>query len=285
MRRRMPGSAPNGDSGTTSGSISSGRPPTPCSTAGSTTSSGWRPADNSPGDRKEAPGAPAPVSELYAIQMAKLGFEQDRLEMALEAAGAVLEWLPGHSLVRAMLASARIDLGDDEGALQELHLSIDSVPRSPSATYAYLSEVASALGDAQLATLLYDRLRPFAGLAIAAGQAAHCPGSVDRYLGQLAMTCTDWDDAEEHLRVACGWTRAFARRPCRPDRYWYGACWSTGISVRRAAGPRPPHRVARYCGRPRHGHVVAPCPEDSRANVTSTRPLHVVPYGPAMTRR
>lgn len=179
-------------------------------------------AANSPGDRKPAPGTPAPVSELYAIQMAKLGLEQGRPESAVEALRAALERVLRHPVLRAMLACARMDLGDSEGALRELHLSIET-PRLVSATYAYLTEVACALGDAQLATVLYDRLRPFTGLAIAAGNAAHCPGSVDRYLAQLAITRAHWDDAEEHLRVALKVDTGLRSPPLvARTRYWYG---------------------------------------------------------------
>ena len=90
-------------------------------------------------------------------------------------------------------------------------------------TLAYTAEVAVALGDLDLAVKVYDYLAQFAGLVVAAGLASHCPGAVDRYLGQLAATLQRWSGAERHYETAVQIESGLRSPPLLArTRYWYG---------------------------------------------------------------
>jgi tetratricopeptide (TPR) repeat protein len=179
---------------------------------------------NFTGDRKPVPGSSRPVSDLYAVQFAKLALERGQPEKAVEVLPSFLERMPGHDLLRAMLATAQADLGDFEGARHQFHRVASQLPpRVMAATLAYLSEVAATLADPELAAPIYERLRPLTGLVVASGQVAHCPGAVDRYLGQLAATSKLWDAAEAHYEIAVRVDEGLCAPPLLArTRYWYG---------------------------------------------------------------
>src|SRR5262249_59038874 len=64
-----------------------------------------------------------------------------------------------------------------------------------------LAEVAHGVGDAGSARDLYELLRPHAASAVVVAAAA-CLGSVERYLGLLAVTLGRLDAAAEHFEAA-----------------------------------------------------------------------------------
>ncbi len=179
-------------------------------------------AGNSPGERKDGPAPSAAVTDLHAIQLSKRALERGEPQKAVDVLEPVLERLPGHTLLRAMLASARAELGDVDEARRQVSLVANEMSRFLAATLAYLAEVAAALEDPGLAAFVYDRLRPMAGLVVASGQVAHCPGAVDRYLGQAAATRRRWDDAEAHYEVALRVDRGLSAPPLvARTQYWY----------------------------------------------------------------
>jgi len=63
-----------------------------------------------------------------------------------------------------------------------------------------LAEVSAGVGDAESATVLYGRLRPYEGQV--AIRPPGSTGSVDRHLGQLATALGEFDDADRHLQQA-----------------------------------------------------------------------------------
>jgi hypothetical protein len=65
-----------------------------------------------------------------------------------------------------------------------------------------VADVAVALGDADWAKLIYDRLMPYANTTVVIGIAAVCLGSTARYLGRLALVMDDRARALEHLEQA-----------------------------------------------------------------------------------
>ena len=49
---------------------------------------------------------------------------------------------------------------------------------------------------------MYRILRPFAGRNVVVSNGAACYGALSRYLGALAATLENWDDAERHFEDA-----------------------------------------------------------------------------------
>ena len=70
------------------------------------------------------------------------------------------------------------------------------------ASLTYLTDACAAVGDAELAALLYPELAPLAGGTVAIGHGVACYGSADRYLGLLAATLGEHDLAAEHFDEA-----------------------------------------------------------------------------------
>jgi DNA-binding SARP family transcriptional activator len=79
----------------------------------------------------------------------------------------------------------------------------DTVPRGFHwlGTMALLTEACTALGDTAGASVLYERLLPFAQRFVQMSNVA-CWGSVERYLGLLAETLGDLDAAKAHCEAA-----------------------------------------------------------------------------------
>ena len=75
-----------------------------------------------------------------------------------------------------------------------------------------VSEACALLDDASGAAPLYEQLAPFAGRH-AIGHAEGSVGAVDRYLGLLAATLGDLDDAVRHLTAAIEINERMGARP------------------------------------------------------------------------
>jgi DNA-binding CsgD family transcriptional regulator len=115
------------------------------------------------------------------------------------AGGAAREgpWRPG-------LAALLVELGMESEARRELsRLVADGLdPLRESlwlASLAYLTDASAALGDEEVAALVYPELKPLAGVNVMIGHLVSCYGAADRYLGMLAATLGEWDRAEEHF--------------------------------------------------------------------------------------
>jgi DNA-binding CsgD family transcriptional regulator len=143
-------------------------------------------------------------SGTYGVQMFSIQRERGRLaELApvirILAGGAAREgpWRPG-------LAALLVELGMESEARRELsRLVADGLdPLRESlwlASLAYLTDAAAALGDEEVAALVYPELEPLAGANVMIGHLVSCYGAADRYLGMLAATLGEWDRAEEHF--------------------------------------------------------------------------------------
>jgi hypothetical protein len=75
-----------------------------------------------------------------------------------------------------------------------------------------LAETAALLGDTDSAAILYRLLHPWAALN-AVDQAEGIRGSVARYLGLLATTTQNWDEAEVHFEDALAMNARMGARP------------------------------------------------------------------------
>lgn len=143
-------------------------------------------------------------SGVYGIQMFGVQRELGRLAelapvvriLAGDEARAG-PWQPG---LVALLA----ELGMESEARRELsRLVADGLdPFRESlwlAALAYLADAAAALGDEEVAALVYPELEPLGGANVMIGHLVACYGAVDRYLGMLATTLGEWERAEEHF--------------------------------------------------------------------------------------
>jgi tetratricopeptide (TPR) repeat protein len=164
--------------------------------------------------------------DVLAIQRARLAIDRGRLREAEGILLAILEHWPEHAVLSPMLASVHAELGEVDVAAGTLdrYASDDfrSLSRLLPGGLAYLAEVAASLGDHGRAAQVYDRFLPFTGQMVATGAVAHCPGAVDRYLGQLAATTGRLKTAEAHYEQALRMEEGMRSPPLLArTRYWY----------------------------------------------------------------
>jgi len=147
------------------------------------------------------------ASGTYGIQMFSLRREQGRLaELAsvirVLAAGDREQgaWGPG-------LASLLVELGMESAARRELaRIAREGLePLRESlwlAALTYLADACVALRDERLAALVHPELAPLAGSNVMIGHLVAYYGAADRYLGMLAATLGEWEQAEAHFEHA-----------------------------------------------------------------------------------
>jgi hypothetical protein len=97
-----------------------------------------------------------------------------------------------------------------------------------------LGEVCVAVDDAPRAATLYEKLAPYAPRAVV-GAGVACWGSLDRFLGMLAIARRDWPAAARHLEEAL---RLNARMGARPWVGWTHYELARLMHLRQADGDR-----------------------------------------------
>lgn len=147
------------------------------------------------------------ASGTYGIQMFGIRREQGRLAELAPAVRILAgdpdregPWRPG-------LVAVLAELGMEREARNELSWlaseGIDGFRASLwLATLAYLTDASAALGDEEMAAILYPELEPFAGANVMIGHLVACYGAADRYLGMLAATLGEAERAEGHFERA-----------------------------------------------------------------------------------
>lgn len=153
------------------------------------------------------------ASGVYGIQMFSVRREQGRLAELASAvrvlagdAGREGPWRPG-------LVAVLAELGMESEARRELSKlasdGIDGLRESLwLATLAYLADACAALGDEEMAAIVYPELEPLAGSNVMIGHLVACYGAADRYLGMLAATLGEAELAEGHFEGALERNRA-----------------------------------------------------------------------------
>lgn len=147
------------------------------------------------------------ASGVHGIQMFGVRREQGRLgELApvlrLLATNEREEgaWRPGFTALLAELdmeQDVRIELE------RVRRLGFDRLRESLwVASLTYLTDASCAVGDAEMATLLYPELAPLSGISLMIGHGVACYGATDRYLGMLAATSGENELAEHHFEAA-----------------------------------------------------------------------------------
>jgi DNA-binding CsgD family transcriptional regulator/tetratricopeptide (TPR) repeat protein len=153
------------------------------------------------------------ASGTYGIQMFGIRREQGRLAELAPAVRILAgdpdrqgPWQPG-------LIAVLAELGMEREARHELsRLAADGIDGFREslwlATLTYLTDACAALGDEQIAALLYPEFESFAGTNVMIGHLVACYGSADRYLGMLASTLGEAERAEAHFELALERNRA-----------------------------------------------------------------------------
>ncbi len=156
------------------------------------------------GIRSEGVTAP----QYYAAQLLAIRREQGRMSELEEAARGMIAQNPDRPAWRAALADLLCETGRLVPARNELDLLASSnfadIPQDGDwmITITVLADVATELGDRERAQLLYDLLLPYQGANVVIGLGAVCHGAASRYLGRLATTTGQRDDAVRHLQHA-----------------------------------------------------------------------------------
>ena len=157
------------------------------------------------------------ASGTFGIQMFGIRREQGRLAELAPAVRILAgdpdregPWQPG-------LVAVLAELGMEAEARQELaklaSAGIEGFRASLwLGTLVYLSDACAALGDEEMAALLYPELEPFVGENVMIGHLVACYGSADRYLGMLAATLGEAELAEQHFERALARNREMGAR-------------------------------------------------------------------------
>ena len=156
------------------------------------------------------------ASGVHGIQMFGIRREQGRLAelapvmrvLAVDDQGGA--WGPG-------LVAVLAELGMDVEARRELrritHDGLDGLrPSLWLASLVYLADACFALGDEEVAALVYPELERYRGGNVMIGHLVSCYGSADRFLGMLASVLGEWDRAEEHFESALTLNRSLGAR-------------------------------------------------------------------------
>lgn len=174
------------------------------------------------------PFFPAHAEGVYGVHMFTLRREQGKLGELLPVLKHFVHntpetatWRPGLALVYAEL-----DLTEEAHAKFETLAANDfaAIPHDGvwSTSITYLAEVCAHLNDSERAATLYQRLLPYAGRNIVTGAHTVCYGSADRFLGLLAMTQQQWEQAEGHFQAALTMDERTGGRPwLAHSRYQY----------------------------------------------------------------
>ena len=155
---------------------------------------------------------------VYGIQMFSIRREQGRLaEVAPVVKRLIADnpdktaWLPGFALIAA-------DLGFEEPARRRLRELAETGFEMPldakrSASLSYVAEVASRLGETESAARIYELMSGYRHMTITAGIVTVCYGAASRYLGMLAATLGEFDEAQGHFEHALAMNAAMGARP------------------------------------------------------------------------
>ncbi|MBA3261285.1 MAG: tetratricopeptide repeat protein [Thermoleophilaceae bacterium] len=129
-----------------------------------------------------------------------------------------MERYPTYPIWRCVLARTASELGHAAEARQALEaLAADGFTHLPFdetwlASVGLLAETASALSDAERASVLYELLLPYSD-RVAVSYAEISTGAVSRPLALLAATTERWDDAAHHFEDALEINERIGARP------------------------------------------------------------------------
>jgi DNA-binding CsgD family transcriptional regulator/tetratricopeptide (TPR) repeat protein len=147
------------------------------------------------------------ASSVYGIQMFGVRREQGRLAELAPVIRVLAAGDRGGGAWRPGLAAMLAELAMEEQARGELD-RVQAEGLDPLreglwlASLTYLADAAGAVAHQGVASLVYPLLAPLAGRNVMIGHGVACYGAADRYLGMLAATLGDTDDAAGHFEAA-----------------------------------------------------------------------------------
>jgi tetratricopeptide (TPR) repeat protein len=147
-------------------------------------------------------------SGVFGLQMFTIRREQGRLREVEPVVRLFVQRHPASGTWQPGLAVIYSELGREHEAREmfERLMANDllDLPQDTMwvTTMTYLAEVCAFLSDTRRASLLYQRLLPYAQHNIMMGGSVACAGAAARYLGMLATTMARWDEAEQHFQEA-----------------------------------------------------------------------------------
>jgi DNA-binding SARP family transcriptional activator len=154
----------------------------------------------------------------FGLQRYLLRREQGRLAEMEGLVRRAAHDYPTYGIWRCVLAQMAVELGHEAEARETLEvLARDDFAALPFdemwlASTGLLAETAGSLVDARAAAPLYERMLPFHD-RVAVAYSELSTGSVARYLGLLATTLEQWDDAVRHFEHAIDVNRRVGARP------------------------------------------------------------------------
>ena len=158
------------------------------------------------------------VSVNCALKLYILRREQARVaEVERMALRAVTDY-PTYPIWRCVFANILAELGSTAEARTEFDaLAMDDFGGIPfdeewDVSLCLLAETAARLGDGARAARLYELLLPYAD-RVAFSYPEISMGSVSRFLGILASTCRNYDDAAGHFEGALAMNEGIGARP------------------------------------------------------------------------
>ena len=204
------------------------------------------------------------ASSVYGIQMFGVRREQGRLAELAPVIRVLAAGDRGGGAWRPGLAAMLAELAMEEQVRGELdRVQAEGIEPLREglwlASLTYLADAAGAVAHVGVASLVYPELAPLAGRNVMIGHGVACYGAADRYLGMLAATLGDTDDAAGHFEAALHlnrqmgantWLAAYRLR-VRTHAARPGRLRSRGAAARRGCAPR------RDCG---DAHVARACP-------------------------
>ena len=146
--------------------------------------------------------------QFFAAQLLTLRQHQGRLIEMEPAIRVYADQFPETVAIRAALAWVYATHERLEDARENFEIAaandFNDIPRDTTwmLTLTMLSHAATSLGDGPRAKLLYDLFVPYNSRTIVAGPALVCLGSAARYLGILAHTIGDREQAAAHFEDA-----------------------------------------------------------------------------------
>ena len=154
------------------------------------------------GERAQSNAAVSHRLQLYVLRC-----EQGRVTEIEDLVRRSVEEYPTYPIWRCVLAHMAAELGylpEARAVAEELAADdFASVPFDEEwlVSMSLIAETTSALGEAERATALYERLLPYAH-RVAISYPEVSTGAVARCLGLLATTAGNWDDAERSFLIA-----------------------------------------------------------------------------------
>jgi tetratricopeptide (TPR) repeat protein len=154
----------------------------------------------------------------HGLQLYVLRREQGRLNEVVELVRHSAGEHQTYPIWRCALVNALAGIGSTDEARAEFEaLAADEFIGLPfdeewDVSLCFLAEAAATLGDRQRAAALYELLLPYVD-RVAISYPEISTGPVSRFLGILASTIEQWDDAEHHFRQAIELSERIRARP------------------------------------------------------------------------